>query len=252
MRKLRREPLSEHATRVLWKQTVKVVEAGRSAPSRSKLAKARKDEARRLWKQKAEGTFDEIRATLKAIASGVERCMYCESNEGTDIEHFWPQKRAPCRAFDWTNYLLACSACNSNHKRDRFPRRHGEPLLINPTEDDPLDHIVLTPTGKYVPLTDKGENSIPVFGLDRGPLERSRVIAWAAVDGLIVRYANACARDDFASALETQRALCEYPQVSVFAAILRVAAGMGAEEFLSPECRRALAAYPEIKNWLDG
>ncbi|MDI1445340.1 hypothetical protein [Polyangium sp. 6x1] len=252
MRKLRREPLSEHATRVLWKQTVKIVEAGNSEPSRSKLAKARRDEAKRLWKQKAEATFDEIRATLKRMASGVERCMYCESNEGTDIEHFWPQNRAPCRAFDWTNYLLACSACNSNHKRDRFPRRHGELLLINPTEDDPLDHLVLTPTGKFVPITDKGEKSIPVFGLHRGPLERSRVIAWAAVDGLIVRYANACARGDSSLALGTQKALCEYPQVSVFAAILRVAEGTAAEDFLSPECLEALAAHPEIKSWLDG
>ncbi len=252
MRKLRREPLSEQATRVLWKQTVKIVQAGSSAPSRSKRAKARRDEAKRLWDQKAVKTFEEVRTTLKNMASGVERCMYCESNEGTDIEHFWPLGRAPCRAFDWSNYLLSCSACNSNHKGYRFPRKHGQPLLINPTEDDPLDHLVLTPTGKFVPITEKGETSIPVFGLDRGPLERSRVIAWVAVDSLIIRYANACARGDSSLALGTQKALCEYPQVSVFAALLRVAEGMGAEDFISPECLVALAAHPEIKSWLDG
>ena len=128
-------------------------------------------EAKRRWEQKAPATFEEIRETLQAMAPGIERCMYCESSEATHIEHFWPKRRAPCRAFDWNNYLLACSACNSNHKRDRFPRKNGRPLLINPVEEDPINHLALSPKGKYVPITPEGEHSITVFGLDRGVLE---------------------------------------------------------------------------------
>jgi len=252
MRKLRRAPLSEHAARILEKYTVKILEAGSSARSRTRIAKARKDEAKRLWDQKAVKAFEEVRRTLESMASGVERCMYCESNEGTDIEHFWPLRRAPCRAFDWNNYLLACSACNSNYKRDRFPRRYGQPLLIDPTneDDDPLDHLVLTPTGKYVAITEKGAVSIPVFGLDRGPLEKSRENAWFMVEGLIVLYANACKREDSPRALAAQKALCEHPQVSVFAALLRVTESTAAEDFVSAECLEALASHPEIKTWL--
>lgn len=253
MRKLRRPPLSDHATRILWNNTVKIVEAGSSEPSRSKCARARKGEARRLWDQKAEKTFEEVRETLRQMAPGVERCMYCESNEATTIDHFWPLRRAPCRAFDWNNFLLACSACNSN-KRDRFPRKHGRPLLINPTDenDDPLDHIVLTPTGKYVPLPDseKGAPSIKVFGLDRGPLEQSRENAWASVEGLIVLFAGAHRNGDALKALAIKKALSEHPHVSVFAAILRLSQTNAARDLLSPECLEALDAHPEIKTWL--
>ncbi len=250
MRRLYREPLSDHATRTLWNNTVAVVEAGNSAPSRSKIAKARRAEAKRRWGQKPDATFGELKEKLRQMAPGIERCMYWESNEGTDIDHFWPKSTAPCLAFDWNNYLLACSACNSNHKRDQFPRKHGEPLLINPTEEDPLEHLALSPTGKYVPLTDKGEKSIPVFGLDRGPLERSREDAWPAVQGLIVSFANACKKGNTEFALQSQKSLCRYPFASVFAAILKIADTNVASDWLSAECVEALAAHPEIKTWL--
>jgi len=248
MRKLHREPLSEHATRILRNNTVAIVEAGDAQSSDSEKAKFK--EAKRRWKQKPDATFDEIRKQLHEMAPGIERCMYCESNEGTDIDHFWPISVAPCRTFDWHNYLLACSACNSNHKRDRFPCQNGRPLLINPAEDEPVDHLALSPTGKYVAITEEGECSISVFGLDRGPLERTRKNAWSAVEGLIVLFANACKKADSERALQYQKALCEYPQASVFAAILRVSEYEAAADLLSSECLEALEAHPEIKTWL--
>ncbi|HYO53693.1 hypothetical protein [Archangium sp.] len=125
-------------------------------------------EARRLWAQKDNTAFREIRARLRAMAPGRERCMYCEDSAAEDIEHFWPRKHFPLRAFDWLNYLLACSCCNSNYKREQFPRDDsGAPLLINPTVDDPMEHLELSPvTGMFTDLTPKGAESIGVFGLN--------------------------------------------------------------------------------------
>src|SRR5436853_78831 len=78
-------------------------------------------EARGLWGLQDNKAFREIREVLKRMAPGIERCMYCEDSHGTAIEHFWPKARYPDRAFDWLNYLIACSECNSNCKRDQFP-----------------------------------------------------------------------------------------------------------------------------------
>jgi 5-methylcytosine-specific restriction endonuclease McrA len=68
-----------------------------------------------------------IRECLALMALGVQRCMYCGDNLGTDIDHFEPISDAPLRTFDWLNHILACSFCNSNQKRDAFPRdRSGQ------------------------------------------------------------------------------------------------------------------------------
>lgn len=176
--------------------------------------------------------------------------MYCESNEATDIEHFWPQRRAPCLTFYWHNLLLACERCNSNYKRDRFPRKNGKPLLINPVDDDPRKHLQLNRTGKFFPLTDEGKVSISIFGLDRGTLERTRNNAFVSVESMIVRYAAACRNGNTVMALEIQRALCEYPFSSVFVAIVNAAEKPGAEDWLSNDCLLALESHPEIKTWL--
>jgi uncharacterized protein (TIGR02646 family) len=124
-----------------------------------------------LWKNKPALAFSEVRTTLKRMAGGRERCMYCEDNEGTDIEHFWPKSVYPDKAFSWANYLLACSHCNSNCKRARFPTTDGLPDLLDPTADEEADkptrHLRLLPsTGRYDSIGLKGTPSIEVFDLN--------------------------------------------------------------------------------------
>lgn len=118
--------------------------------------------------------------------------MYCEDSEATDIEHFYPKSTYPLNAFSWGNYLLACANCNSNYKRSQFPLdSEGGPLLINPMDEDPMEHLDLSlSTGKFVPVTKKGKESIRVFGLDRQVLETGRKDAWAIFCALALRYAN--------------------------------------------------------------
>jgi hypothetical protein len=107
------------------------------------------------------------------MAPGIEQCMYC-GDTGTEIDHFEPISRNPLRTFDWLNHLLACVNCNSRAKLAAFPiDAHGHPLLIDPTAEDPFDHLRLSlPFGRYEPLTDKGRTTIKVCSLNRPQLER--------------------------------------------------------------------------------
>lgn len=200
----------------------------------------------RLWKQQRNRAFEEIRETLAAMASGLVRCMYCEDSQGTDIEHFRPRRRYPEQAFDWNNYLLACSHCNSNQKRDQFPLdERGQPLLIDPTAEDPGEHLVLTTSsGKFYQLTPKGEASIRVFGLDRDLLEKGRKSTWdGLVLALIPRYAEARRRGDEEAIQRLLEAICKHSFSSVLWHLLRLTRMPGAAKLLRADCLIALREF---------
>ncbi|HQP38076.1 MAG TPA: hypothetical protein PLI95_22990 [Polyangiaceae bacterium] len=123
--------------------------------------------ATRLWKtarasSKDRGAFQDVGEKLRRMSRGRHRCMYCEDNEGTDIEHHRPKSAYPHHCFAWPNLLLACSHCNSNAKRDLFPLdAQGNPLLLDPTVDDPYEHIAFVPeTGQFQGLTPRGERTV--------------------------------------------------------------------------------------------
>jgi uncharacterized protein (TIGR02646 family) len=247
MKKLNRVPLSAPTQAFLRERTEQVRAAVEPAA-----------EAQRLWKLQDNKAFEEVRTTLKAMSTGLERCMYCEDSAATDIDHFWPKSKYPERAFSWANYLLACSGCNSNYKREQFPLDvGGASLLINPTAEDPREHLVLSvTTGKYQPRTrgdqesSKGRNSIEVFGLGRDLLEKGRKNAWVALPALLLRYGEARSRGDTSLADEVERAIREYPFASVFVWFISIASGPAAARFIDERCLAVLANYPDIKNWL--
>ncbi|MCC7015234.1 MAG: hypothetical protein IT454_21930 [Planctomycetes bacterium] len=74
------------------------------------------------------------------MAGDTERCMYCLDSHGTDVEHFWPKSPYPQRMFDWANLLLGCAECG-RLKGDRFPLDGGAPMLIDPSAEDPWEHL---------------------------------------------------------------------------------------------------------------
>ena len=176
MKRIRRRPLSDHATQYLRGLQAEV--DGASDPAAAAAA---------LWaSRKANRAFDEIRETLKTkMAAGCERCMFCEDSAGTDIEHFWPSSLYPDRAFVWENYLLACSLCNGpRYKGTNFPLdAAGDPLLLDPTADQPRRHLPLEPTtGMFVAATAKGCQTIATLGLNtREALTGRRKTSWQLV-----------------------------------------------------------------------
>lgn len=243
MKRIQRKPLSDSSLEFLARRTEKVEAAEHPAA-----------EAGRLWKLQNNKAFKEIRRVLREMTSGRERCMYCEDSQGTAIEHFWPKGSYPLRAFEWTNYLWACSHCNSNEKRDRFPRDgEGEPLLIDPTREDPRDHLFFSPaTGEYIsrPESIKGSPSIDVFGLDRPLLERGRRAAWIRLEFLIPQYARLAKSDEHERARRLETTIREASFLGVLAFMLRIADSPRAEQLIPPRCLQALREHAEIRTWI--
>ena len=252
MKKLEREALSESAVQRLRARTRSICEKAAGFVTSAEQLQAQKDEAKRLWDQEKTAAFDEIEERLKRMAPGDGQCMYCESGEASHIDHFRPRATYPDRTYEWSNYFWACSVCNSNYKRDRFPiDKDDQPLLINPMEEDPRDHLELSPTtGRYVGLTCKGTESIDVFGLGRSTLVGSRKRAWNTVQAHVITYAVHRRGGDDAAARSMKDDLRKHPHASVFYDMLRMLDTEGGPSFISRACIDAIAAHPEIRGWV--
>ncbi|GAB2516757.1 HNH endonuclease family protein [Nocardiopsis aegyptia] len=145
--------------------------------------------ARKKW-DGAKACRIRLREQLKDMAAGLNRCMYCGDNLGTDVDHFAPLFFSPLRAFDWFNHLLACSYCNSHTKREQFPvAADGTPLLVDPCAEDPSEHLFLVlSSGSYEALTHRGTATIQVFGLNRRELTQGRQSAFFATKLFLKAY----------------------------------------------------------------
>jgi hypothetical protein len=189
--------------------------------------------ARALWKRAVvrRNVLAPLRRRLEDMAPGYQRCMYCGDSQGTDIDHFEPLSLNPLRTFDWLNHLLACSTCNSNLKRDRFPvADDGTPLLVDPTTEDPFDHLLLTLSlGVYVPRTEKGKATIDVCGLNRPVLTQGRVHAKRVVLMCLSRWTAGRALDAADEMREAVLTVRGQPFADVCQAMLRLALSPGAE-----------------------
>ena len=183
---------------------------------------------------------------LKEMASGLVRCMYCEDSMGTDIDHFRPKSNYPGYVFQWSNYFLACSHCNSNQKRSQFPiLLDGSLGLIDPAIDDPLDHLLLTPSsGFYAPLTTRGEETIRVFGLNRQVCAAGRAQLLVTIGLAFSAYVADPGR---------RAELLKYVQRTQFRAVFshvgRAARSPGATAVLDPIIVEAVLVHPELVDW---
>lgn len=113
--------------------------------------------------------------SLRLMMGARERCMYCVDSHGSDIEHFRPKARHPAHAFQWSNMLLCCTECG-RFKGSQFPMTNRRPMLIDPTAEDPWQHLDFDPdTGNLTARFDldandwsaKGAMTVAVLRLDR-------------------------------------------------------------------------------------
>lgn len=256
MRRVLRVPIGEDAQARLCGRTLQIAQVGNAGENITiaARARARRAEADRLWNQERTVAFDEITDTLKRMAPGNAVCMYCEHNEGSDIEHFWPKEKYPGRAYTWENYLWACGKCNTHFKGTQFPRDiSGKPLLVDPSDptDDPRNHLEFTPTtGKLVHRTEKGKETIRVLGFDRrGNLDNARRDAWRSLQANIIQYGACCDRGDSQLALGLQQTICRHPLASALYALFDLLASPRGAELIEFECRKTIDRYPEILGW---
>ncbi len=251
MRRLQRPPLSASAEAELDRLSAQV--EGAADP---------KAKAQQLWDShpsSAKAAFQEIRQVLRQMAPGIERCMYCEDSQGTDIEHFWPKGRYPAGAFCWENYLLACSFCNSNCKREDFPLNSSDlPLLLNPAsidpQDDPRHHLTFRhSTGHFNATGVKGQPSITTFDLNGARtgrrLPQGRLDAFGTLQDLTVAYARASQAGETAKAADIQGRMTRYPFSSVLLWLVETAEQPGARNVLDHDVVDAITRH-NLRSWL--
>ena len=141
------------------------------------------------------------------------KCIYCECRLNGDyghIEHFRPQKGYSIPpdntlhtpgyywlAYEWSNLLLSCSTCNTSYKQNHLAlcsetsRRIAahdtsaeEPLLINPSAEDPAQFVefhehILAPRTTGGTESAKGRHTIELLGLNsRKYLVSNRRTVW--------------------------------------------------------------------------
>jgi uncharacterized protein (TIGR02646 family) len=145
--------------------------------------------------------------TLQQMAGKRQRCMYCVDSLGADIEHFWPKTSYSDRMYVWENLLLVCTDCGRK-KGAQFPlTRQGEPLLIDPSAEDPWNFLDFDPdTGnliaRYLPSTgafsDKGETTAAVLQLDRREgVSAGYLKTYRALCRLFTQWVEDCLADNY-------------------------------------------------------
>lgn len=243
MRQLVRPALTKNTIRTLGRITDRI--ANSNSP---------KDQAKLSWERKPDVAFTEIRLALYKMASGRSRCMYCEDSMGTDIDHFRPKANYPTSAFLWPNYLLACSYCNSNLKRQQFPLdAAGMPLLIDPSVDDPTTHLKFLPTsGEYAAVDDKGIESIRIFGLnDNAPprkLPKARKEALISLYALLEMYDRNITTDPL-KAEKIKFTIIDFPFNSILYWLVHTASLPGGGAVLGSDITRIIQTH-RLNTWL--
>ena len=181
----------------------------------------RVEAAKRLFQQRNTArnrTFAEIRRQLAALCSGPQRCGYCEDSAADEVEHILPKDLYPELVFAWRNYLYACGPCNGP-KNNQFavfpararkpvevsrahgdpvkPPRKGEPVLIDPRGEDPMDFLILDlrDTFRFMPRGRSGSSdyeradyTLRILQLNREPLMVARAGAFRAYNALLFEY----------------------------------------------------------------
>lgn len=230
MRRIQRKPLPPTAAAAMDRDTKKI--AAHVDP---------KAEAARIW-EVGRAALEDVQRVLRDEMAPGGRCMYCEDNEGTDIEHFRPRSRYPEETLRWENLLWACSACNSNCKREQFPvDAAGAALLLDPTDPtvDPLDHLELAPrTGDYLPRSDRGRESHAVFGLGRKFLTQRRSVVFRKLLEDMVHWHNLTREGKVERAEYLAGLLPREPHASVLRDFVRLAESPGWRG-LADDCRTA-------------
>jgi len=171
-----------------------------------------------------------------------EKCAYCESRIETEygaVEHYRPKGKIVnpmnnkaedhpgyyWKAFDWDNFLLSCTKCNTGFKRNYFPvsgsratkpadnLKNEHPLILNPRSENPNAHISLDDSGNVKTINNSaaGTTTIKLMSLNRENLieNRRRAIKRgrkAIYDYFVARENNN--EEDTLDAIKTLKEIC--------------------------------------------
>ena len=227
---------------------------------------------REFDRRRAQKGFEPALALLRAMCSGVVRCMYCQDSGGVDVEHYRPKAWYPELVFGWANFLLICTRCNRK-KSNRFPLFHPKPdvvrellhrkgtprqqppqadaVLLNPRLDDPQAYLALDLLGtfRFVPSATPGSvphlraaHTLDKLDLNDDALQRVRRNAYENFLSHLRIAGQACATGDGAELARVRGAIVEMPCAVVWREMQRMHA-------VIPTLGRAFAAVPGALHW---
>ena len=219
-------------------------------------------------KWKTRGSSPQLRPVRDAYseASG-GYCMYCANSEGNVLDHFWPKAHYPDMVFSWTNFVHACGTCNTTYKRTRFavfstisgnrvdivrdPKQvpvepeSGDPLLIDPGRENPLQYLRLDLLGtwEFRPRFPIGTREYErakytveeVLHLNRGHLRKARQASYDAFRRALAEQAQTPSPD-------RDQVLREPRHLAVWHEMKR-------ERNKLPELKRLFDAIPQACYW---
>jgi uncharacterized protein (TIGR02646 family) len=192
---------------------IRIVKPKKAPPILQTKGRARRDQHKADYKAGLRQFSFDARIyghkTVKAalIKAQHDKCFLCESKithiAHGDVEHFRPKagykqaERDDLRtpgyywlAYEWDNLFLACQICNQVFKKNLFPLAdpkeratshrkrlsREEPLLINPSDDEPEDLISFRQEVPYPINNDpKAKTTIQGLGLARPRLNERRL-----------------------------------------------------------------------------
>lgn len=131
------------------------------------------------------------------------KCCYCEQSferKHRPVEHFRPKSIYWWLSWTWENLFFCCEICNE-YKSDRFPLRRvprliaeqtppgrEKPMLIDPTLENPMDHLRFAPfSGRWLLIprngSVRGAEVIQICRLNRPDLvERYNIFSQLLLD----------------------------------------------------------------------
>ncbi len=188
-----------------------MIRVQRSLPEPPDLAAARSRELPRL-RLLARVTGEDIdgyRVARDALyASQHGKCCYCEQKlemKHRPVEHFRPKSLYWWLSWTWENLLFCCESCNES-KSDQFPLQRGsnlvpeqappgreQPFLIDPAQEDPVEHIRFRSVmGRWLAFprdgSRRGAAMIQVCRLNRGELVAMYNDAAHRLEGAVLQF----------------------------------------------------------------
>ncbi len=203
-----------------------------------------------FWKaRRSKKALKAVEVALRAMASGLARCMYCEDSEGCDVEHGYPKAHYPAQAYVWSNLLWICTPCN-RQKNSGF-----EAAMINPTQEDPLDHLTLSfKQGRYTAREDSPRGAATLRIVRRiasdPMLTRGRLNAVVKLRSILSNYDRFQASGNSDEAKQIRQAVVQEPFSAVFAAVLRSTKEPGAVDILGKQLVAVISRHPAMHDWL--
>lgn len=112
-----------------------------------------------VWKQAKEQLLKETH----------NKCAYCETPTRVvaygDVEHFRPKSKYWWLAYSYENYLVSCTVCNQEYKKDYFEILPGNKALKGPAIKHTQTDTSLEKTAPFITVD-------PVNDLEGMPLEK--------------------------------------------------------------------------------